>query len=651
MDRRRRQQHRGVRHDDGAGSSKTVAQAGSCEIGAPARATPSSSPASPGTRYYYRLLVNGTPVLSTTYFETFPHPDSRPLFFTIVGDFGAGSSDQTNVANNQNAADPPLVVTVGDNAYENGTQSDWDNNVFIPQYENLLRRAVFMPTLGNHDLNDVGASSWASSVEIKMHLLPRNALAGQEERYYSFRLRRRAPRGPRLEPARARLDAGQLARRRPRRDDAQVEVRLSAPRVALSCANGIASFGSNTTVKNLFGPLFEQYGVDVVFEGHDHIYERSKPVDEFPGRRRLGLRRPQDDLRDDRRGRKDARQRGEQRFRAARTGSRSSAARATVRGCRTSVRAASADSTAASRRSRTPKVEITEQHDARRLDDRPVEQRPRRVHRHQRRHLRQRHPRGQRGPRPGLGERHHGSCCTASCAFTTSGTTCRASAGVCDTAETCSGSSALCPSDAKSTAVCRGRWAPAISRELQRQRQRLPGGRQVANGTVCRASAGTCDVAESCDGVNGDVPRGRLRLRRHDHHRAASGACDLAEACTGSSARVRRTASRPAGTTCRGSTGGCDPVEVCNGSATTCPADVISSAGTVCRAAASVCDVAETCNGSSGACPADVVAPSGTVCRASAGVCDVAESCNGVSGACPADGFVAGGTQCRASAG
>src|SRR5262249_23402175 len=48
-----------------------------------------------------------------------------------------------------------------------------------------------------------------------------------------------------------------------------------------SCANGIASIGSNATVRNNWGPLFEYYGVDIVFDGHDHIYERSIPLDDF----------------------------------------------------------------------------------------------------------------------------------------------------------------------------------------------------------------------------------------------------------------------------------------------------------------------------------------------------------------------------------
>src|SRR5437773_261595 len=62
-----------------------------------------------------------------------------------------------------------------------------------------------------------------------------------------------------------------------------------------------------------------------------------------------------------------------------------------------------------------------------------------------------------------------GSCCTATCTFATAATVCRASTGACDPAETCTGSSDTCPPDALSQA-----------------------------GAVCRAAAaGGCDVAET----------------------------------------------------------------------------------------------------------------------------------------------------------
>jgi len=36
--------------------------------------------------------------------------------------------------------------------------------------------------------------------------------------------------------------------------------------------------GSNTGIQNTWCPVFDQYGVDLVFSGHDHDYERSRPI-------------------------------------------------------------------------------------------------------------------------------------------------------------------------------------------------------------------------------------------------------------------------------------------------------------------------------------------------------------------------------------
>src|SRR5690606_2147430 len=58
------------------------------------------------------------------------------------------------------------------------------------------------------------------------------------------------------------------------------------------------------------------------------------------------------------------------------------------------------------------------------------------------------------------------------------GTVCRAAAGSCDVAESCSGTADVaCPADDK-----------------------------VPNGTVCRSATGVCDITETCDGVTPDCP-------------------------------------------------------------------------------------------------------------------------------------------------
>ncbi|MBN1770161.1 MAG: hypothetical protein JXB32_02775, partial [Deltaproteobacteria bacterium] len=59
--------------------------------------------------------------------------------------------------------------------------------------------------------------------------------------------------------------------------------------------------------------------------------------------------------------------------------------------------------------------------------------------------------------------------------------------------------------------------------------------RPAASGTVCRASAGPCDMVESCDGTTTACPANALRPSGYAC-RASAGACDVAETCTGSSA-------------------------------------------------------------------------------------------------------------------
>ena len=102
------------------GQSKNVAQAATCEIGAAGTChTVQLTGLTPGTKYFYQLKTNGVTVVaasSSIYFHTFRAPaDPADLHFTVVGDWGAGTGATTNVANNQNAADPPLIVTTGDN--------------------------------------------------------------------------------------------------------------------------------------------------------------------------------------------------------------------------------------------------------------------------------------------------------------------------------------------------------------------------------------------------------------------------------------------------------------------------------------------------------------------------------------------------------
>jgi hypothetical protein len=263
------------------GQSVTIPQAGSCDVGSAGTChTVTVSDLAPETLYYYRLLTNGVPVTSTTYFTTLAQAGvTTDHFFTVIGDWGQGTSQQQQLANLQNAADTPMILTVGDNTYTFGFQSELDSNA-LALYTSILPRAFFFPALGNHDLNAVfgNVNNYGTTAYARTFVLPRNAPA-QPERYYSF-------------------DSGQVHHTLIDTDSCcdatqtawlQNDLATSTAtwkfvylhHAPYSCASGSASFGSNLSVRNAWGPLFEQYGVDVVFIGHDHIYERSVFVDDY----------------------------------------------------------------------------------------------------------------------------------------------------------------------------------------------------------------------------------------------------------------------------------------------------------------------------------------------------------------------------------
>ena len=261
------------------GSSMTVPQAGSCEVGSAGTCHHVTlTGLIPGTLYFYQLKTNGTVVQSPTYFTTMRAPtDLNPLYFTVIGDWGQATTGEQQIADLQNTADTPMIITVGDNSYPNGTQSELDNNA-LAYYQTPLQRAFFFMTLGNHDLNAVGNANWANSAELKTFHLPQNS--PNPERYYFFE------HGDALFIS---LDSNS-----PCCDATQTawldNLLATSPRTwkfvflhhtPYSCANGVLSIGSDEDVRGTWGPVLETRGVDIVFDGHDHIYERTKYIDDY----------------------------------------------------------------------------------------------------------------------------------------------------------------------------------------------------------------------------------------------------------------------------------------------------------------------------------------------------------------------------------
>ncbi|MGH2533584.1 MAG: hypothetical protein ACRDJW_14895 [Thermomicrobiales bacterium] len=94
-------------------------------------------------------------------------------------------------------------------------------------------------------------------------------------------------------------------------------------------------------------------------------------------------------------------------------------------------------------------------------------------------------------------------------------------------------------------------------------------------GTVCRPSAGDCDVAEVCNGESLTCPPNAFRPNTFEC-RVAVGPCDVAEFCTGSSAACPADAFHPNTVECRAASctaGVATPRATCPGNGAACPAE------------------------------------------------------------------------------
>jgi hypothetical protein len=182
------------------------------------------------------------------------------LKFAVIGDNGTGDRGQMEVAEQMHLRRRQfpydLVLMVGDNFYGSQTPSELAKKFDRPYKPLLDAGVVFQAALGNHD--DISTINYPP---LNMH--------GQ--RYYTFT--RKNVRFLVLDTNV--LDAPQLrwtdTTLRASREDWKI-VYFHHP---LYCNAG--RHGANVDIRVLLEPLLVRHGVNIVFSGHDHIYERLKP--------------------------------------------------------------------------------------------------------------------------------------------------------------------------------------------------------------------------------------------------------------------------------------------------------------------------------------------------------------------------------------
>ena len=238
-----------------------------------------------GTTYTYDIIVADEDLNAVTdTFKTAPATSASSVTFVAFGDSGTGSTGQQQVASRLQQDNFDIALHGGDIAYENSsgtgpashqTMHDW----FFTPYSSWLRNKPVFPSMGNHDSRATNADG---RPYLDLYVLPTQAATAQypdhAERYYSFD----------YGPIHVIVLDTELAFQDPARRAVQMawaEADLAATtkpwKVALyhrSIYSAGGENGSELPVREVFGPLFDKYGVHLALSAHEHDYERTKPL-------------------------------------------------------------------------------------------------------------------------------------------------------------------------------------------------------------------------------------------------------------------------------------------------------------------------------------------------------------------------------------
>jgi hypothetical protein len=243
------------------------------------------------TKYFYSIgstsqtLAGGD---ANHFFVTSPNAgQAAPYRIWVLGDSGTADANAQAVRNAYlnytGATYTNLLLMLGDNAYDNGTDAEYQTAVFN-MYPSVLRQTPLWSTIGNHDTAQ-STNPPSSLPYFQMFTLPANAEAGGvasgTEKYYSFNY--------------GNIHFVCL--------DSMTSSRATSGAMMTWLQNDLAqntqpwviafwhhppytkgSHNSDTEAQlaemrtNVL-PTLESYGVDLVLSGHSHSYERSFLID------------------------------------------------------------------------------------------------------------------------------------------------------------------------------------------------------------------------------------------------------------------------------------------------------------------------------------------------------------------------------------
>ena len=253
----------------------------------------------PGTRYYYQTgKVSGydNRHIEKQWFYT--HPDTvKPTRIWVIGDSGDPGpvADQVRdsalnwmrenpiIADEASSDADPLIdiwIALGDLAYTSGTNAQFQAALFEP-YGDLLANTAIWPVYGNHD-----DRRWTY---FRVFDLPQRGEAGgvasKTENYYAIdysNVHFVMLDSQESDRSKTGKMAKWLQRDLAENDKPWVIVAFHHPPYTKGSHDSDEEYDSRgrmQDMREIFLPMLEQAGVDLVLSGHSHMYERSHLID------------------------------------------------------------------------------------------------------------------------------------------------------------------------------------------------------------------------------------------------------------------------------------------------------------------------------------------------------------------------------------
>lgn len=225
------------------------------------------------TQYFYRITATSnrgekieSPVLT---FQTAPAP-GRPITFAIISDTQNNPEVAGKMAAHAWAQRPHFLLHPGDLVDAGGKKEQWTGQ-FFPSMKPLVERVAFFPVLGNHEQNAAHYYNYMSLPDPEYHY----TFVYGDAQFFMIDTNKQV--GPDTEQY-------QWLQRELGKSEARWKFACHHHPIYSSDENDYGNLWKtnkgtrgDTNARQL-ARLYDQYGIDIVWNGHIHSYERTWPV-------------------------------------------------------------------------------------------------------------------------------------------------------------------------------------------------------------------------------------------------------------------------------------------------------------------------------------------------------------------------------------